>query len=100
MNTFTTHPRKLILFTALSLADLVLTCILLRRGGGRVYEGNPVADWWLDAWGWTGLVAFKVLAIVLATVLTAAISRRCMKPFSIGSSAATSFMPSCTARLS
>jgi hypothetical protein len=74
MSAFTTHPRKLLLFSLLSLADLVLTCRLLQGGGGQVYEGNPVADWWLAAFGWTGLVSFKILTVLLAGGLATAIS--------------------------
>ena len=48
-------PRSLLgrfgLFTALGLIDLALTCYLLRAAPGQVYEGNPVARWWLLAFG-------------------------------------------------
>jgi hypothetical protein len=76
MKTFIAHPRKQLLFTAMSLADLFLTCFLLRESGGRVYEGNPVADWWLNAWGWVGLACFKVFAVLLVVGLSAAVSVR------------------------
>jgi hypothetical protein len=54
------HTRKLILFLVLSAADLGLTWYLLSSSEGRVYESNPVADWWLARCGWFGLAAFKV----------------------------------------
>jgi hypothetical protein len=75
MNAIITHPRKLLLFTLLSLADLGLTYYLLRCGDGQVYEGNPIADWWLTTFGWAGLVCFKIGAVLLACGLAAGISR-------------------------
>jgi hypothetical protein len=61
------HRCKLSLFILLSLADFGLTWLLIGRGDGEVYEGNPLARWWLTAGGWAGLLAFKtstVLAVV------------------------------------
>ena len=69
------HPRKLLLFLLLSLSDLGLTWLLVERGGGVVYESNPVADWWLWHYGWAGLGAFKVLTVVVVVGLTAVVSR-------------------------
>jgi hypothetical protein len=71
-----THSGKLLLFTVLSLADLILTWYLLQHGDGDVYEANPVADWWLSAWGWPGLVSFKVLMVSVVGGVVAAISLR------------------------
>src|SRR2546421_1505927 len=66
-------PRSLLgrfgLFTALGLIDLALTCYLLRAAPGQVYEGNPVARWWLLRCGWVGLAGFKLAVVLL--VLTA-----------------------------
>jgi hypothetical protein len=70
------HPRKLLFFAALSLADLSLTCLLLQGGGGRAYESNPVAAWWLSRFGWAGLAAFKLTLTVLVASLALAVSRR------------------------
>lgn len=69
------HGGKLFLFSLLSLADLGLTLHLLRQSGGRVYESNPVAGAWLDAFGWAGLVGFKVMMVLLVAGLCAVISR-------------------------
>jgi hypothetical protein len=69
------HPRKLLLFLLLSLSDLGLTWLLLERSGGVIYEGNPVADWWLHRYGWAGLAAFKVLTVLVVVGLTAVVSR-------------------------
>ena len=71
----TTHPRKLLLFLLLSLSDLGLTWLLVERGGGAVYESNPLADWWLSRYGWVGLAAFKVLTVLAVVGLTAVVSR-------------------------
>ncbi len=70
------HPRRLLLFLALSLGDLLLTCWLLGVSGGRVYEGNPVARWLLDNHGWAGLVAFKAAVVALFSGLAVLISVR------------------------
>jgi Domain of unknown function (DUF5658) len=56
---------QLLLYAALSLVDLALTYRLLQRGGGHVYESNPVANAWLSAYGWAGLVAFKLACMAL-----------------------------------
>jgi hypothetical protein len=65
-----THPRKQLLYIVLSLADLSLTCWLLGRSGGHLYEANPVAQWWLARHGWLGLVGFKGGAVALVLGLT------------------------------
>lgn len=46
-------------FIVLSLADLVLTRILLTQSGGEIYEANPLANLILSNFGWAGLTAFK-----------------------------------------
>ena len=64
---------QLLLYAGLSLVDLALTYRLLERGGGHIYESNPLANAWLSAYGWTGLAAFKLacmaLVISVATLL-------------------------------
>jgi hypothetical protein len=50
----------LALFGLLSVADLLLTWGLLQSADGQVYEGNPVARWWLAHYGWPGLTTFKI----------------------------------------
>jgi hypothetical protein len=70
-----TSPRKLFLFAALSLADLVLTWVLLQRAGDRACESNPVAAWWLDRLGWPGLAGFKLGIVLLVAVLVRVVSR-------------------------
>jgi hypothetical protein len=63
------------LFVALGLVDLGVTWYLLQISGGHIYESNPVARWWLDRWGWAGLVGFKLGLIVLATSAIALVAR-------------------------
>jgi hypothetical protein len=75
MNGKILHPRKLLLFAGLSLADLVLTWLLVRRSDGLVYEGNPVAGWWLEHHGWLGLAGFKSGLVLLVIGLSLLISR-------------------------
>jgi hypothetical protein len=64
-----------ILFVLLSVADLALTCWLLRRSGGQAYEANPVAAWWLARHGAVGLACFKAAAVLLVLGLAALIAR-------------------------
>jgi hypothetical protein len=74
------HHRKIFLFGLLSLADLGLTWLLLERGGGTVYESNPVAGWFLASYGWAGLVGFKAASMSLvigAASLVAMYRPRC-----------------------
>jgi hypothetical protein len=69
------HVGKQSLFAVLSLADLALTTWLLTRPGGRAYEANPVANWWLTRHGWLGLAGFKVAVVLFVGLLAAFISR-------------------------
>jgi hypothetical protein len=60
----------LVLFIALSAIDFTQTWELIevRQGkikGGRVVEGNPVADVWLKQYDWRGLVVYKSATVVL-----------------------------------
>lgn len=57
--------RKLLVFNLLSVADFFLTWQLLRKGGGQVYESNPVANAWLTSYGWIGLLVFKIAMVLL-----------------------------------
>jgi hypothetical protein len=66
---------KQLLFVLLSIADLTLTCWLLRRSGGQAYEANPVAAWWLARHGAVGLACFKAAAVFGVLGLTAFIAR-------------------------
>jgi hypothetical protein len=63
------HPGKLTLFAILSMMDLFLTYRLLRQSGGSIYESNPVANAWLNSFGWAGLTFFKVVCVSVFFVL-------------------------------
>lgn len=47
-------------FLVLSLADLILTKILLEQSGGAIYEVNPLADLIIQQMGWGALTFFKL----------------------------------------
>ncbi len=68
------HPGKLVLFTSLSAADLCITGSLLQQDGSSFYEGNPIANAWLNAYGWVGLIVFKAMAISIVIGASALIS--------------------------
>jgi hypothetical protein len=70
-----THVRYLAFFTVLSLADYGLTWYLLGRTGGAAYEANPVANWWLQHFGWPGLALFKLTTVLLVSGLGVLIYR-------------------------
>ena len=67
---------RLLIFGTLSFLDLALTYHLLQRGGGRVYESNPVANAWLSSYGWIGLALFKLLTMGLVIVVAVVLSAR------------------------
>jgi hypothetical protein len=74
MKTTRTLLGGCVLFALLGLADLALTAYLLRDRPGQFFESNPLARWWLDRWGWVGLIGFKagLVLAVIATVLAVA----------------------------
>jgi hypothetical protein len=57
-------------------ADLCLTWHLLSHADGQVYEGNPLARWWLDNYGWVGLAVFKLGLALFVIVVTLVIARQ------------------------
>jgi uncharacterized protein DUF5658 len=66
---------KLALFAMLGVADVYLTWQLVQAGGGQVYEVNPLAEVWLQSFGWVGLLVFKGLAILLVSLSSLYVSR-------------------------
>jgi hypothetical protein len=70
----THHTGKLLAYVTLSFADLFLTYSLLQKTDGAVYEGNPIANAWLAAYGWAGLAAFKLVTMLLVAAVAAYIS--------------------------
>jgi hypothetical protein len=75
MSDRTAHRGGQLLFVLLSLADLALTWWLLGRPDGEVYEGNPVARYWLLHHGWLGLACFKGAQVLLVLLLAATVAR-------------------------
>jgi hypothetical protein len=70
------HPGRLFLYLALSVLDLCLTYRLLHVGGGHIYESNPIANAWLNRYGWLGLTGFKVASMILVASATVVVSLR------------------------
>jgi hypothetical protein len=52
-------------FVILSVADLVLTHVLLTSTDDAIYEANPLANFILECHGWSGLTVFKLTAVAL-----------------------------------
>jgi hypothetical protein len=69
------HLRKIALFVVLSMTDLYLTWRLLVDSHGKVYESNPVANWWLTSFGWPGLVCYKLFLVCFIVSVVLLISR-------------------------
>ncbi|HKB40034.1 MAG TPA: DUF5658 family protein [Gemmataceae bacterium] len=75
MTTLSLRRRGIQLFAVLNLLDLALTWNLLRQSPGLVTEGNPLAGWWLNCFGWPGLAAFKLGSVLVPLLLLAAVAR-------------------------
>lgn len=63
----------MVLYVVLSLTDLALTYVIIRKNIG--YESNPVAEAWLHRYGWEGLATFKAVTALVFGVSVALISR-------------------------
>ncbi len=59
----------------LSLADLLVTYFLLRRGPA-FYESNPVAQWFFVRWNIAGMAVFKLSAMGLVVVIGEIVERQ------------------------
>jgi hypothetical protein len=59
----------MMMFASLSIADLLLTRVLLENSNFMIYEANPVADWILQNHGWSGLTAFKLTAVMMVSAI-------------------------------
>ncbi len=60
-------------FVALNILDLVVTFFLLNHGGFR--ESNGIADYYLDRWGFAGMVWYKILSVMIVIVVTQIVAR-------------------------
>src|SRR5438132_14279001 len=70
----TIHSGKLVTYVTISFADLYLTYSLIQNSHGAVYEGNPIANAWLTTYGWKGLAAFKVSAMLVVAAVAVYVS--------------------------
>jgi uncharacterized membrane protein len=59
---------RLLLFLVLSLADLLIT-ILLLTSSPYAAEVNPIARAWFVRYEWQGLVVFKALVVVIVSAI-------------------------------
>lgn len=53
-------------FILVSVLDIFMTYMLLRVGA---VEANPFARFFLDRWGFDGMIAFKMVSVALVTVI-------------------------------
>ena len=60
-------------FILANVLDIVLTYLLLRSGA---IEANPLADFVYQRWGFTGMIAFKMLIVAAVCVLAQVIAMR------------------------
>lgn len=70
------YRGALAVFVALSVTDFVQTYFLIHNGGGAVYEANPVAAPWLERYGWDGLAAYKLGAVLIVVGAVVAMAQR------------------------
>lgn len=57
-----------------SCLDIFLTYLLLRHQNFQ--EANPIARYFLDHWGWKGMIYFKLAMVAFVTVLAQIIATR------------------------
>lgn len=70
------YRGALAVFVALSVTDFVQTYFLIHNSGGAVYEANPVAAPWLERYGWDGLAAYKLGAVLVVVGAVVAMAQR------------------------
>ena len=68
--------REILMFSALSFGDLYVTRYLSPFLDH--VELNPIADAWLDSYGWNGLAAYKLMTVLLVMTLVGLIA--CYRP--------------------
>lgn len=66
----------LAIFAALSATDFTQTYALIHAGDGTVYEANPVAAPWLERYGWHGLAAYKLAAVLVVAGVVVVLAGR------------------------
>ena len=77
----TSHPpmeHETSLFLVVSLLDFLMTYWMIspRESGPRFGESNAIANWFLNGWGYHGLLYFKVALCVFIVLATQTIHLR------------------------
>jgi hypothetical protein len=73
--------RESALFLLVSVLDVMMTYLMLSDvpepdGRAMFYESNPVARWFFEGWGLTGIVAFKFTMVAVVEVIAQIIALR------------------------
>jgi len=66
--------QEIALLIVLSLADLLVTYSLLRRGPS-FYESNPLAQWFFSRWNIAGMTVFKFSIMGLVIIIGEVVER-------------------------
>lgn len=61
------------LFILVSVFDILMTHRVLQSG--KFSESNPLARWFIDHWGYDGMIGFKMILVAVVVMLTQAIAR-------------------------
>lgn len=71
------HEPETLLYVVLSAADLLITYFLLHQDHDnlRFVESNPVARFFLDRWGISGMIYFKFSMVAFVCLVTQIIAR-------------------------
>ena len=68
LNLLRTFDRCCLLFVVVSVLDAFMTWTLLTRHAGEIVESNPLALFFLNQWGFPGMLAFKTLLVSIVLV--------------------------------
>jgi hypothetical protein len=73
--------RESALFLIVSVLDVMMTYMMLSDvpepdGRTMFYESNPVARWFLEGWGLSGIVAFKFSMVAVVEIIAQVIALR------------------------
>ena len=63
-------------FILVNVLDIVMTNILLRNGA---MEANPIANHILIHWGFSGMIAFKLLSVVFVCLISQFVATKSME---------------------
>ena len=65
-------------FLAVNVLDIVLTVVLLYRGGHR--EANPIAEYILNHWGWEKMALYKLATTAIVCLIAHYVARHRRPP--------------------